>query len=297
MTIKRQLDKFLDLKLDFNYLSLISSPNEKNLTFIDEEKYLHNLENSYCFKYVLIDDKFLKKIQNKFLQNFVTVKEPRLVYFQVLNKINNEFNSKKSQSKNVIHSSARILSSIPENADIRIGANTLIEKNTIIHPGTYIGENCKIGPFCVIGEQGYEVKRFNGGSIRIEHSGNTTIGDFVDINSFTSVHKAVYKDESTSIGSYTKIDSHVHIGHGNKIGCNNLICSHANISGNTIIKDRTYIGPGANIPNRLLIEDGSRVLVGSTVTKNIAENSTVSGNFAIDHSKHLKSVKDSSKQG
>lgn len=106
----------------------------------------------------------------------------------------------------------------------------------------------------------------------------------------------MYKDESTSIGPYTKIDSHVHIGHGNKIGCNNLICSHANISGNTIIKDRAYIGPGVNIPNRLLIEDGSRVLVGSTVTKNTEKNSTVSGNFAIDHSKHLKSVKDSSKR-
>lgn len=99
MTISKQLEKFLDLNLDFDYLSLINNPDDKNITFIDEEKYSHHLKHNYCFKYVLIDSELQKIIGKKYSQNFITVEYPRLVYFQALNEINKELNSKKQSQK------------------------------------------------------------------------------------------------------------------------------------------------------------------------------------------------------
>ena len=68
-----------------------------------------------------------------------------------------------------------------------------------------------------------------------------------------------------------------------------ILC--VNISGNSIIGDDCYVGPGVNIPNRVKVGEGSKLTVGATITKDVPNMKTVSGNFAIAHDKYLNHIK------
>jgi len=54
-----------------------------------------------------------------------------------------------------------------------------------------------------------------------------------------------------------------------------------------LLGNNVWIGPKCVILNRLSIGDGSKVLMGPVVIRNVKENESVSGNFALPHDKHL----------
>ncbi len=58
-----------------------------------------------------------------------------------------------------------------------------------------------------------------------------------------------------------------------------------------MIGEHFWAGLNATISNRITIGDHARVSLGAVVTKDIPSNTTVSGNFAIEHQRFLHNLK------
>lgn len=177
-----------------------------------------------------------------------------------------------------------------------VDTNLKISEGCIIHPhatilkGTILEENVVIGPGCVIGGEGFRFLRTQRTVMPITHVGGVLLEKGVEIQSNSCIDKAVYSD-FTVIGEYSKIDNLVHVGHGVSIGKRCLIAACSMLGGSSIIGDDVWIGPNASISDNLVIGDSAKISLGSVVTKDVPNDLTVSGNFAIEHSKFLKFIK------
>lgn len=176
--------------------------------------------------------------------------------------------------------------------NIYIGKNVIIEDYVIINNNTYIGDNSIIRSGVKIGGDGFEFKKADEEILRVNHYGGVIINSNVEIKENCTIHKAVFNWDNTEIDNHTKIDAMTHIAHGVKIEKRVLIGSKCNIAGNCVIQKDAYIGPGVTITNRVNVGRNTKVSIGSVVTKDVADNIQVSGNFAIDHEKYIKHIKE-----
>tara|TARA_R110000822_G_scaffold252329_1_gene378990 strand:+ start:153 stop:1046 length:894 start_codon:yes stop_codon:yes gene_type:complete len=289
--------KFLNTKLKINiikdgdFLNLghaVVLNEEKLLTFCDDEKYIDTIKTNKNISTLICHPKMVDEFKN---HNFgiISSNTPRETFF----KIHNLLIPNITKQNTLIAKDAQISkkSTISE-FNVKIGKNCIIEENVIIRSNVYIGDNSIIRSGSIIGGEGFQFLRTTNDEIlTINHYGKVLIGEGVEIKEHCSIHKAVFLWDVTMVGDFTKVDAHCHIGHGNRIGKKILLGSHTNISGNSTINDNSYIGPGVNIPNRITIEESSKISVGSTITKDVKANTTVSGNFAILHKKYLKHIK------
>ena len=277
--------------INFEVLGHVRSKTlKKTLTFIDDENYILELEKKKNIVGILCSHKISSKI-NHMSASIIVIENPRIEFFKLQNEIGRYYKSNQTIiSKNsFIGKNARI-----DNSDVIIEKNVKIGNNVIIHSGSIIKEGAIIGDNSVIGNEGFEFKRDkNGHILKINHYGNVIIEENVEIKEMCSIHKALFQWDSTVVGNNTKIDANTHVGHGSKIGKENLIGAGANIAGNISMGDYCYVGPGAIISNRCEIGNSSRISIGSVVTKDVKDNSTVSGNFAIPHQLFIENLKKS----
>ena len=285
----------LNIISDGEFLNLahaIIQDQNKILSFCDDPNYIKLILNNNNISCLICLPEMVDKFKSTKI-GLISSNYPRELFF----KIHNELSFEEKNKRSVISKSAKINDkSLISDVNVKIGENTIIEENVIIRPNVTIGNNTIIRAGTIIGGDGFQFwKTSNNSVLSISHMGMVVIGNDVEIKEHCTIHKAVFPWDKTQIGDLTKIDSHSHIGHGNKIGNKVYLCSHSNISGNSIIGNNSYIGPGANIPNRVKIGESSKVSVGSTVTKNVDEKITVSGNFAILHQKYIDYIKNISK--
>lgn len=173
-----------------------------------------------------------------------------------------------------------------------ISAEAEIGRDTVLQPGVMIEGATKIGSHCVIGPN--------------SHLQNSTIGDR------STVHSSVVRDsvigEETAVGPFAHIRPESHIGNHAKIG--NFVevkksqigddskVSHLSYIGDaeigrdvnigcgtitvnydgknkhkTEIQDDAFIGCNANLVAPVTIGKGALVAAGSTITKDVPENS------------------------
>jgi acetyltransferase-like isoleucine patch superfamily enzyme len=171
--------------------------------------------------------------------------------------------------------------------NVRIGKGSVIEPGVTIRERTLIGEDVVIRSGCVIGAEGFD-PREHAEVVRITpHAGGVRIHDGVEIQSNSVVCRCVFQG-FTEIGVSTKISSLVNVSHNVKIGRCCRIGAGALIMGSAGIGDEVWIGPNATISNRVLLKDEARVSLGAVVVRDVAAKETVSGNFAVEHSKFLR---------
>jgi UDP-3-O-[3-hydroxymyristoyl] glucosamine N-acyltransferase len=175
--------------------------------------------------------------------------------------------------------------------NVNIGNNVIIEEFVRIKRNTQIGNNVTIRSGAVIGGDGFEYRKADNEVFFVEHVGGVIIGNNVDIFSNTCVCKAVFPWDDTIIGDYTKIDNLIHIAHCCKIGKRNVIIAGAVLCGSIETDDDVKIGPNATIA-KIHMEANSNASLGAVVTKDVGQNAVVSGNFAVDHSRLLKHIKE-----
>lgn len=262
----------------------------KTLSFLDESSYIDTVKNNASISCIICRSDHIHLFGNKNL-GIIISDNPKLTFFEIHNLLSNNKNEGNFETRignNSVISESAILS--PKN--IIIGNNVTIEENVIIRENVVIGDHSIIRSGCVIGGQGFEFKRNNVESIlRVNHCGKVVIGDWVEIKELSTIHQAVFEWDYTSVNDYSKLDAHSHIGHASKIGKRVLIGSHANLAGNVTVGDDAYIGPGTTISNRLNIGNGAKVTIGSVVTKDVADNQIVTGNFAIPHDCFINNLK------
>lgn len=272
----------------FDFLAHSAIDHLENVfTFCDNSQFIDVILRNKSIKSLITKPEFANYFTNKNI-GLIISEEVRMDFFKIHNFLELKISDFSTiiGKNNVIHKSCII-----SERNVIIGDNCIIEPNVLIHSDVEIGDNVIIRSGSIIGGEGFQYSKNNAEVIRVKHFGKTIIQNNVEIKELCTIHKALFNWDSTFIGEHTKIDSHSHIGHSNKIGNKVYLCSHSNISGNTIVGDECYVGPGVNIPNRLKIGFKAKLSVGATITNDINNELTVSGNFAIPHDIYINHVK------
>ena len=142
-------------------------------------------------------------------------------------------------------------------ADVRIGAGTVILPNTVIEEGSVIGKNCHVGPFahirggsrvgdgCTIGNFVELVRSTIGPKTLIKHLsyiGDAQVGSFVNIGAGTITanfdgkkkHKTIIRDKA-QLGSGTVLVAPVTVGRGAKTGAGAVVTKGKNIPDHAVV--------------------------------------------------------------
>ena len=287
------IEKFnLNIKREVEFDSLgllISNIDKRLLTFIDNEKHLQDVllkSNVMILTTAEISEKLPKN------KGVAVCTDPRNVFFELHNLLFDNESYVRKSFKTVIGNNCEIstLAHI-DSQGVIIGDNVVLEEFVSIKSGTVIGNNSIIRTGSIIGSSGFEFKRKQNTIFGVQHFGGVILGENVEIKCNTVVDKAIYPWDNTCIGNYTKIDNLVHIGHACKIMESVMIPANSVIGGRVVIENGVWIGIGSAIRNGIHIGKDSRVNMGAVVTKDVPDNGSVTGNFAIDHQDFIRKLK------
>jgi UDP-3-O-[3-hydroxymyristoyl] glucosamine N-acyltransferase len=295
--LSESLDKIKDIsdfiiirEKPFKYLALSASNiNEETCIFIDNIKFITDIKSNVR---MIITTEELSPLLTSDQYGICVTKSPRVLFFELHNSLisNNEYTRKKYISQTGKDCSISKLSSISK-YNVKIGNNVTIDEFVVIRENVEIEDDAIIRAGVILGGEGYEFKRTESNIAGVKHLGGVIIGKGVEIQYNSCVDKAVYPWDNTVIGDYSKIDNLVHIAHAVKISNNVMIIALSGIGGRTVVKEDTWIGFGAIITNGIEIGINSRANIGSVVTQSIPDNSSYSGNFAVEHSKFISHMK------
>ena len=285
------LDNSFEIFREGEFMSLglnISKSNLKLLSFIESEKFLGKLSKSISC--VITTKEMADKIPESI--GIIISETPRIDFFKLHNKLAKNKSYIREEFKTEIGQDCYIApTSIISNKNVIIGNNVVVGDNVVICENTIIKDNVIIRANSVIGGEGFEFKRFDNKTMGVIHVGGVILEENTEIQYSTCIDKAIYPWDNTVIGEYSKIDNLVHVGHAAKIGKRCFITAQVTIGGRTIIGDDSWLGIGSTISNGLVIGNNSSISLGAVVTKSLEDNSKVSGNFAVDHSKFIEFIK------
>ena len=289
----------VDDKLEIFDLRSLSSASINTLTFYSDDKLINELKFTKATA-CLVKEENSNLLPLNCLP--IIVNDPYLAFAHLthffysnlyLNKIENPSTNKyknslvKSNSfihKNVIiNENTTLGNNVTINSNTVIGPNVNIEDNTIIYSNcsisnSAIGKNCLIQSGTVIGDRGFGFTPVD--KIELIHIGRVKIGNNVHIGSNCTIDKALL--DFTVIEENVRIDNLVHLAHGVFIGNGTIIAAQVGIAGSAVIGKNCLIGGQAGIAGHISIGNNVRIAAKSGVTKNIKDNSTISGFPAID---------------
>ncbi|MEZ6195694.1 MAG: UDP-3-O-(3-hydroxymyristoyl)glucosamine N-acyltransferase [Planctomycetota bacterium] len=217
-----------------------------------------------------------------------------------------------------VHPSAVVADDVELGEGVSIGAFSVISEGVRIGPGTIVGPQVFIGPHvtigaacrldpravvyrdcrlgdrvtlfagAVIGCDGFGFEAHEGRIMRLEHIGNTVIGDDVEIGANSCVDRGT--TGSTRVDAHAKLDNLVMIGHNCQIGAGTLIAGQTGIAGSTRVGRGVIIGGDCSLRDHVTIGDGATIGGRSAVGGDIPAGATVSGTPAKDHRDNLREM-------
>ena len=275
---------------DFNFLGLTAEEykGKRVLTFLNDIKYLKEVEQNKTIVGIITNEEVAKELLNT-NYGILVVDNPKKEFFLLHNKLVQEnfyykMKENKISSKVIISEKANIGKN-----NIVIEDDVVIEDNVTIYPNVTIKSGSIIKSGTVLGAEGFQYSKFGEKLIKVQSIGELIIEENVVIQNNCVIDKGVF--DKTIIGKNSKIYNLVHIAHDSKIGENTLITAGVIICGRAKIGENSYLGPNCTVKNGLTLGKNSKVSMGAVVTKNVDDNETVTGNFAISHSKFLKLFK------
>jgi bifunctional UDP-N-acetylglucosamine pyrophosphorylase/glucosamine-1-phosphate N-acetyltransferase len=182
---------------------------------------------------------------------------------------------------------------------VRIGMDTIIHPYTEVCGETEIGEDCEVGMGCRI------VNSKIASGVTIDSSYivdsqidcHTKIGPFAYLRPKSRIGQNVkigdfVEVKNTVVGDNTKI-SHLtyvgdaEVGKGVNLGCGVVVVNYdGHKKHKCMIKDNAFVGCNVNLVSPVEVEENAFVAAGSTITKNVPQNS-----LAIARAKQ-KNIKD-----
>jgi UDP-3-O-[3-hydroxymyristoyl] glucosamine N-acyltransferase len=282
----------------------IGEASTGDITFIDNPKYLRQLDASKATACIVTENPFVTKNKNVIL---LKVKNPYYAYSRLVAL----FYSPKQDYAPGIASSAYVAPSAKIGNNCHIGHNAVIEKDviigddcvigsgTVIEQGVIIGKRAmiystvsisyaEIGddvvilPGARIGQDGFGFATEAGVHKKIYHTGKVVIGNNVEIGANTTVDRGSMSN--TVIGDLCRIDNLVQIAHSVKLGQGSVIVAQVGIAGSTEIGNYCVLGGQVGIAGHLKIAAGSKFAGQSGVMKDVE----VTGDFGGSPSMPIK---------
>jgi len=171
-------------------------------------------------------------------------------------------------------------------ADVSIGADTVLYPFTLLEGGTVIGTDCVIGPQTRIS------KTQVGCGVRIENSVvvDSTVRDAATVGPFAYIRPGTVVESGAKVGTFVEVKKS-HIGQGSKvphlsyvgdgsigkgvnIGAGTIFVNYdSREKHQTVVEDDAFVGCNANLIAPVTVRRGSYVAAGSTITKEVPEDS------------------------
>jgi len=182
----------------------------------------------------------------------------------------------------VIHPSATV------SPQTRIGHDVVIRERAVLRDHVSIGDGALIDAGAVIGAEGllYRIDA-NGDNVFVRHAGAVRIGAGVAILSNAVIVKSVHGHPVTTVNDHSIVGIGTNVGHEAQVGRNCVIASNCVVARGARIADGAWIGTSSVIREYISVGRGARVQAGSIVVSDVKDAQSVSGNFAVEHRKHL----------
>jgi bifunctional UDP-N-acetylglucosamine pyrophosphorylase/glucosamine-1-phosphate N-acetyltransferase len=153
-------------------------------------------------------------------------------------------------------------------ADVTIGADSLIEPGCVISGPTRIGKGAHLKPHCTIesSEIGSDVTIGPSAHIRpgCELGDGVRIGNFVEVKN-SVIGAGVKADHLSYIGD-------ADVGAGASFGCGSIVVNYDGFAKHrTRVGERAFIGCNVNLVAPVVVEADAFVAAGSTITKPVSE--------------------------
>jgi len=179
--------------------------------------------------------------------------------------------------------------------NVIIAEDVVIEDFVVIREDVTVGKGTVIRAGSVIGGDGFEYRSIRGTKKLVPHTGGVVIGERVDVHYNTCIDRGLLTDD-TEIGDESRLDNMVHIAHAAKLGKRCSIVTGVVVCGACVLGDDVWMGPNAVISNSLSAGDRARISLGAVAVRDVPEDTTVSGNFAVEHKQFRKIQSELKKQ-
>jgi UDP-3-O-[3-hydroxymyristoyl] glucosamine N-acyltransferase len=259
------------------------SPFQGTVCFVLEDLYLASANSNENVTAVITSADYSQQVHTA--KGLIVCQNPKKAFYELHNYLFVK-GFMRLHNEHSIDASARIAPTAIIGKHVVVHPNVQIDHYAIIEDYSVIGENTYIGPNVVIGAKGLRNTMIEGNVMQVEDAGGVRIGKNCEILANAIVQKS-FNCEYTSIGENTKVSVKASIGHGCQVGSHTMISGNAQIAGNVQIGNHVWIGPSVVIAEKLKIGDHAEVKLGSIVIKHVKAKEAVSGNFAMNHQKHL----------
>ena len=283
-------DVLRDIEINSLGMATTQYTNEKVLCYLSDIKYLQSIIDNKNIVAVMCTQETSDKVSLPSNIGVVVSNNPRMDFFRLHNiLVEKGFYWKEFEneiSKNAIISEHAIIS----NHSVIIGDNCIIEPGVVILPGSIIGNDVIIRSGSQIGTNGFQFINNGDNVFSVKTGGRTIIKDRVEIQHNCCVDRGVLGGD-TILERDVKLDNFVHIAHDDYIGERTFITAGVKLAGRVTVGKDCWLGVNATISNGITIGDNCKITLGSVVTQNVQSNTTVTGNFAIDHKKFIEFIK------
>ncbi len=305
MTLKeiaQVLEIQCDKDIEISGLNTLVDSNKKELTFLENKKYINDLEKTKAAA-VLVREEFALKVPSGTIA--LICKEPylKLAYAsklfapKLVETVGEEcivgegttVMSNVSLGKNSkIGSNCTIMAGVFIGDNVEIGNNTIIYPNVSVYRDCFIGNDCIIHAGTVIGSDGFGFANTKYGKyVKIYQNGNVIIGNDVEIGANCAIDRAVFK--STIINDGVRLDNLVHIAHNCKIGRGTILTGQVGLSGTTILHEYVVMGGQSATAGHLEIAPFTTIAARGGVTKTISTPKKQWAGFPLfEHREWLK---------
>ena len=300
--IAKVLEIDCESSIEISGLNTLLDSKNCELTFLENKKYVKDLENTKAAA-VLVKKEFLDKVPKNtialvcdepylklayasklFAPNVIETEGKDCILGENCTIMPNVYLGKDS----IIGSNCTIMAGAFIGDNVKIGDNTIIYPNVSVYRDCEVGNDCIIHAGTVIGSDGFGFANTKDGKyIKIYQNGNVTVGNDVEIGSNTVIDRAVFN--STVISNGVRLDNLVHIAHNCKIGTGCILTGQVGLAGSSILKEYVIMGAQSGVAGHLEIAPFTTISARGGVTKTITEPKKQWAGFPLfEHRKWLR---------
>jgi UDP-3-O-[3-hydroxymyristoyl] glucosamine N-acyltransferase len=175
----------------------------------------------------------------------------------------------------------------------RIGSHFFAHAHAVVREGCRLGDHVVLQNGVIIGADGFGFARHTAPESgapawhKILQTGPAVLESHVEVQANACVDRATVGE--TRIHAGAKIDNLVQVGHGSSVGTDTLLCGQVGLAGSTRVGKNAILAGQVGVSGHLTIGDGAIVTAQSGIINDIPAGATVTGTYAFDQRKWLRS--------